>query len=47
MSDHDWPKVMAALQDLLEKSLKEEPYATLFHSALEEVIASLPDEAFN
>ena len=46
MEKHDWPAVMAALQDWLENSQKEEPWAETFHNNLENVIASLPDEAF-
>lgn len=46
MEKHDWPAVMAALQDWLETSQKEEPYAKTFHSHLENVIAQLPEEAF-
>jgi hypothetical protein len=46
MKKHDWAEVLAALQDLLEQSQEEEPHATAFHGALETVIASLPDEAY-
>ncbi len=46
MEKHDWPAVMAALQDWLEDSQKNEPHAEMFHAALEEVIASLPEEAY-
>lgn len=46
MEKHNWPAVMAALQDMLEDSKENEPYATMLHSALEEVIASLPDAAY-
>ena len=46
MSNHDWPAVMAALQDWLDDSQEKEPHAEGFHAALENVIASLPDEAY-
>lgn len=45
MNNHDWPAVLAALQDLLESSVKEEPHAVNFHAAIETVIAGLPEEA--
>ncbi|MFD1914137.1 hypothetical protein [Halodurantibacterium flavum] len=44
--DHDWPAVLAALQDLLDHSVREEPGARMFHIALQEVIDGLPEEAF-
>lgn len=46
MEKYDWPKVMEALQFLLEKTQEEEPHATGFIASLEDVLASMPDEAF-
>jgi len=46
MNDHEWPAVMAALQDWLEHSQENEPSAETFHVQLENVIANMPDEAF-
>lgn len=45
MKKHNWPAVLAALEDLLEKSREEEPHAVRFHDALDTVINGLPDEA--
>lgn len=41
-TNHDWPAVLAALLDFLA----HEPEAKGFHAALEDVIAGLPDAAY-
>ena len=46
IEDHNWPEVMAALQDWLEASRENAPQAVGFHAALETVISPLPDEQF-
>lgn len=46
MSDHKWPEVMAALQDWVEDSRENEPYASALHAALDTVLAAMPDEAY-
>lgn len=45
-AEHDWPAVLAALQDLKDETEKNEPWAVSILAALEEVLASLPEDAF-
>jgi len=46
MEKHDWPAVMEALEDMKFETEQNEPHAVNLIHALEEVIASMPDEAF-
>lgn len=46
LATHDWPAVLEALQDLLTASRDDEPDAINFHAALQDVIAGLPQAAF-
>lgn len=46
MEKHDWPAVMAALEELKKNTQENEPHAVNFLAAIEEVISGLPEEAF-
>jgi len=43
LQKHNWDKVQEALYDLVAHTQEHEPYAVNFIRAIEEVIASLPE----